>query len=491
MKIGISLAATTLASFTLTSFAAHADGPPPMSLLKRPHVGEPLMSRAGDESELPARRPDGLWLPLEVLPGLRLATTIKIQGHDLKVWLDTGAQATTITKKAAHDLGLDAPNVVRNPIGVRGAAGGSVDAYYVDVPDIEFGSHMKGAHVVVVPEVEESVDGLLGFEILSQVDLMLAVDEGQLGVFPASKGFIGARDNIVMIQPAEAVLVPAHFAEHDIGRSVFILDTGAWHSLLDSGVGDGAGLKVDKRFPALIGGVDGAAKSDGVYVIDHLYLGKERVDVGALRPYRTTGGNANPDLPQSLLGADVTMRQRTLLSTQRGQLRMAPMPIRPATRSHGPDGKPCVDAAGKERPCVEVAVGQKDGKPCVGFAIDKAWGGKHISALIDVLDKDGNNALAGGFFYVKADVPAEGFADCVDPQHVLPAYGIATGAPISLLRFRVVDKAPDECPPAEPAEHAKDAKDAAKDTAKDAKPAGDAKLAAPSRCVVFTGASPE
>ncbi len=428
-------------------------GPPPLSLSRRPRAGEPLFGAAGDIAELPLRHPQAVWLPLEIGAGLHLVTHVLIQGRDTRVLLDTGASTTAISARLAAALGLDAPGVVHYPAKTHDAHGRLIDTYDVDVGIITLGKvRVHGVRATVVDGLQ--ADALVGYDVLREVDMVFAVDQGVLGIYPPGTGFLTARDNVVRIAVGPGPMLLAPLDESGRAAIPFLLDTGASHTLVDEKLGEALDLPVQGGLAADIASLDGTRRrSEGAFVIDHLLLGRERVDVGAVRAWKGRGA-------MNLLGNDVTLRQRVLLTSEHAELRLAPMPIRPATRGKGPDGKPCA-----EGPCVRTAVGVARGAPCVGLAVDKVWAGRRIEAVIEVLDDKDENALAGGLFVVRAVVPENGLAMCADAGGVLPAYGVRAGAPASLMRF--VARA-----------------------SSGSAPAGDAFSCRGDLCLLFTGAAP-
>ncbi len=420
----------------MAATGALAGAPPPSSLsplplARRPHAAEPRMDAGGDVVDLPRRKPGAAWLPIDLSQGLRLRFPVRIQGHELTAIIDTGAYITTISASASHALGLDAASVSHRMVTSFDINHKKIEHYRVHLGTVELGDiHLEGLEADVVPRLADC-DILLGFEVLFSTDLLFALDEGLLGVFPAGKGTLTARDSVVRISVRDRAF--AALPLDDSGRitAVMLIDTGAPHSTLDPVVADPAAVPLDHRFARAIAGFDGTGKaSKGAYVLPHFRLGRERVDVGPVLADQAY---------ESILGNDVLMRHRTLLASHHAELRFAPMPIRPAFRTHGPDGAAC---AGK---CVEAAVEQRGGVPCLRLRVGKAWGNKHVLALVDVLDDDGASAVSGGFFIYELAVPAAGTSTCGDPDGVLRTFGVKPGAPVSLLRFHVPSAAGRSC----------------------------------------------
>jgi hypothetical protein len=419
----------------VVALCALADAPRPLPLLHRPHAGEPLQGESGDIADLAQKKPDAVWYPLDLLRGKRIRAHVNIKGHDFALILDTGSYATMLTVDAAKEIGLlgHGDHVgLSHGIDVNGAR---MTSRITDLGDFDFGKvRVTGVPAEILEAKKfESSDGVIGFDVIANVDLLFAVDQGLLGVFRPSEGTLTARDNVLKLEiHHRGPHVAVHF-DDGMEFAPFTLDTGAPTSCIQESLGKEYRLVLDKRFARPMGGwTRKRIKSSGATVIPHLRLGDERVDVGSVMMEHV--GLAN------LIGLDVLLRQRTLMSPDRHELHLAPMPVRPPQRSAGPDGKPCDGGA-----CVLASVEEQDGAPCAQLLVGPAWGGKHVTALVEVVDDDGNTRLGGGYFVFHADVPDGGGAACLDPEHVLPAYDIQKGARVSLLRFHVAPKEDFEC----------------------------------------------
>lgn len=409
---------------------AHAGG------LARPRSGEPAGDARGDVATLPQKYPEATWLPLDLV-GLRLRTTLLLNGVPVPVILDTGAATTVVNPDVAHRIGLDAPLVVRHPIQTVDANSDRVDGYLADIDAVVIGAvRVRGVRAAVLPMPGE-LTVLIGYDVLAHVDLFFAVDEGLIGIFAPGKGPPPPRSQSLRITTVEVPMLFVPFDESGREAENFILDTGSPVTLLDRAKGDAFGLPLDARFQSLVTGVSGKSRTTtGAYRVPSFRIGHERVDIGPVVALR---GEV------SLLGNDVTLRHRTLLSSDNALLSLSPLPVRPGTRSTGPDGKPC--AAG---PCVAVAIGEQPaekGGPCLSIDIDAAWSGQTVAGLVDVLGASGDSAVGGGLFFFEARVPAAGMHVCVDTVSALrtwkvPPTAAKQGTTTSLLRFHV---------PAEPA----------------------------------------
>ena len=169
-------------------------------------------------------------------------------------------------------------------------------------------------------------------------------------------------------------------------------------------------------------GMQSTTTTKGAYRMDRFELGRERLDLGRVHAVR---GEV------SLLGNDVTMRHRAMLSTERATLDLAALPIRPPTRTPGPDGAACASG-----PCARVAVDVTPANaPCLRVDIDGVWRGRVIEGLVDVLDDDSASAVGGGLFFFHVRVPDEGVHVCLDVDGALSTWQVPAKSTTSLLRF--------------------------------------------------------
>jgi clan AA aspartic protease (TIGR02281 family) len=388
--------------------------------LPRPRGGEPQSDEHGDLATLPLKYPEGTWLPLD-LYGLRLRTNVEINGHTTTILIDTGAEGTVLNRTIAHAAGLDGPLAVRYPTKGKDATGAIIDGYLAELDAIVLGPvRVRGVRALVLPTDDESF-ALLGYDVLAHVDLFFAFDEGLVGIFGPGKGPVPPRAKEVRIGTRTGPLVPVIFDDSGRESTGFMLDTGSPFTTLDDAFGDAVSLPLDARFRRVYTGISGRPlETKGAYAMPAFRLGKERVDIGPVYAVRGHG---------SLLGNDVTLRHRTLLSSERATLALSPLPLRPAVRSAGPDGKPC--AAG---PCVKVGITTSPA-PCLAVDIDGAWAGRVVEGLVDVVGAGGDSAIGGGFLFFEARVPAAGVHVCVDPQQVLTTFAVTSTSTPSLLRF--------------------------------------------------------
>ncbi|HEY1099738.1 MAG TPA: retropepsin-like aspartic protease [Myxococcota bacterium] len=386
----------------------------------RPRVAEPAVDHDGDVATLPTKHRDGVWLPIDMV-GLRLRTTVKLNGVDVPVILDTGAQVTVLSREVATLIGLDAPAVVRRPVKLSDFNGRIVDAWSAEIDAVIVGPvRVRGVRAVVADVPPELV--AIGYDVLAHTDLYFAVDEGVVGVFAPGKGPSLPRAKRVQMATLAAPLVPGPL--DDSGRTTvpFTIDTGSPRTTIEDVKGDAVALPLDERFAGPLPGAHSTSTSTGAYRVERFKLGRERVDLGRVYALRAA---------QSVLGNDVTMRHRTVLSSERAQITFAPVPIRPDRRSHGPDGVACANG-----PCARVAIDTKDdGSPCLRLDIDAAWNGRTLEGLVDVLDADSGSAVGGGLFFFHVRVPAMGVHLCTDVDRALATWQVPASSTTSLLRL--------------------------------------------------------
>jgi len=386
----------------------------------RPRVAEPAIGRDGDIATLAAKYPEGTWLPVDLL-GLRLRTTIAINGVPTSVILDTGAQATLLSKAVAHRIGLDGPLVVKKPIEIIDANRRAADAVMVEIDAVTIGSvRVRGVRAIVADVPDDLV--LLGYDVLAHVDLFFALDEGIVGVFAPGKGPVPSRAKRVAIATLSRPGVPVPLDDSGRTTAAFMIDTGSPTTTLRDVLGDDVGLPLDTRFRRTVSGMHSRTTTKGAYRLERFQLGRERIDLG--RVYAIRG-------ELSLLGNDVTMRHRAMLSSERATLDLAGLPIRPPTRTLGPDGAACASG-----PCARVAVDVTPANaPCLRVDIDSAWRDRVIEGLVDVLDQDSDSAVGGGLFFFHVRVPDDGVHVCLDVDGALSTWKVPAKSTTSLLRF--------------------------------------------------------
>jgi predicted aspartyl protease len=120
-------------------------------------------------------------LPIRIAGG-HLYTTVKLNGIDLRMLIDTGSEWTTVSKAAATRMGLS----FRRAGDVYGI-GGYTAVYGFEATTFEIGRLHGHALPLAVSEIsfddgDEQADGLLGADYLSGYDMDVDIS-GKIGLF--------------------------------------------------------------------------------------------------------------------------------------------------------------------------------------------------------------------------------------------------------------------------------------------------------------------
>jgi hypothetical protein len=398
--------------------------------------GEPPVSEHGsDVSDLPARFPKGDWLPLRgTLRWPVLAVDVTANGEAAVAVLDTGAQTSTMSVEMAGRLGLIGEDGLKGrQTTVRNANGEHVQATTLLLGDLAMGRHRwteVSAHVVsgMPPDLL-----LIGADVLSDVDLYLAAEEGLVGVFAGGQGPRELGDVVVVGEAADRELRVLGLADGVAGTAKipFVVDTGATNTSVPIILGSQARLKADVSYEAMSLGVGGdASERRGRFVLDPLALGTVKGDVGRVLALGMPHGE------MGLLGADVLVRRRAMLSVAQGALALKPLDRRPPTRSRGPRGVTCPGG-----PCVSVAVVEKPGTydasdmqgVCLQVDVDRVYGGKTLELVVTAQDPD---LLDGGAIHLFLTADNTGAHVCRPLWKQLAEKGLRAGTPLSLRWVR-------------------------------------------------------
>lgn len=413
--------------------------------------------------------PDAIWLPLQQpLMQHSLDVVVLVDGQPVVATLDTGAMVTAMSSTLAQRLGLsERVAQSRDHMPITDAHGQAGQASRVLVSTLGFAQQwIDDASVWVFPSERETF--LIGMDHLQRYDLYLVIDQGYVGLFPAGQGPRHDDDTVIPLIPGErSVLVRARApGARGTAEATMVIDTGAEFTTFPSAPALEAGVPADLRFKATTLGVASEQRHEGMFRIDHLAVGD--VDVGAVFAREATGNGGNGP---GLLGLDVLARTRTLIVTSgKPELRLAPLPRRPAFVSASPGGFPC------QGPCVavglvalplelraelvrqqvqdilaaaaadqlrggrgDVASGrrtyalprdQRSDGVCLDVDVDPAYADRVVEfAVTDVAGELGGNALT-----VRLRVPAGGLHDCIDLPASTAPLGLRAGTPLS-LRF--------------------------------------------------------
>lgn len=357
-----------------------------------------------DRPTLPDRHPMADWLPLEgpLLSG-QLVVTVEIEGHHVRAIVDTGSQVSIVSEPFARDLELT-PDPQTTAI--VDAHGGRVDGKRARASSLLVGRRVfRDVSFLVLGDQPFRV--LLGADVLHRLDLVIAPDEGLLGVFDASAAPI---DDAVVIplSPMRTLLTVTARAKGKKSDTQFplLVDTGASLTAIPARVGMDAGLPADLSFSSTTLSMGGAQENRGRFVLDALVFDPPG---HAVHNVYANAGVIDRGQTFGLLGNDVLFRTRTTLSFQRALLALAPIPRRPAARTAGPEGTVCDGA------CVQVelarrapsgkAVEQSRSDRCLKTRVSRAYSGRTLEMAVVGFSKH-DAPLPGGIRVLTTVGPA-------------------------------------------------------------------------------------
>jgi hypothetical protein len=407
-------------------------------------AGTPRVSAHGsDLSDLPQLYPDGDWVPIEA-PILSMAVLVKVKvnGDTAVATLDTGAMTTTMSAVVAERLGIIDEGTPRGrPVRAIDAHGSVIMGEKLRLGELAIGRHRWiDVEVTVLGDAPDLF--LVGADLLREVDLYIAADEGMVGVFDAGRGPVEAADRVVRLERSDRQLVVTAQAKGGAGGTVrfpLIVDTGAWNTSVPLLVGINGGLSADLGYESTTVAVGGEQTNRGRFVLDPMTLGPDAVPVGRVLAIGSTLDNEGGI---GLLGNDVMMRQHTIVSFRRAELRLRSAPMRPPTRDRGPGGVTCSDAAGTRIPCVSVAIVTKPDDTyeaadlpgaCLKIDVDESFSGKTLELAITGVSNDLMNGGAIRAFMTANDAGAHA---CFHLWRQLEKLGIGAGTPLSLRWVR-------------------------------------------------------
>lgn len=372
------------------------------------------MSALGsDVSDLPRLYPNGEWLPIEApLLSMQLIVKVTVNGRAMPAILDTGAMGTTMSQPVAAKLGLLTADTPRGmPVRAVDAHGDVIMGEKVQVPAIGLGARQfKNIQVTVLGDQPDLF--LIGADVLANVDLFMAADEGLVGIFPPGAAPRRVDDVIVPLKVGPRQLVVQGAAVGRGGKQTtfeFLVDSGAWNSSVPTIIGVNAGFPADLAYASTTVGVAGEQEARGRFVLDPLTLGERGAPVGRVLALSSTidGGEGF-----GLLGNDVLMRFHSVISFKDAELRLRPLPRRAATRVTGPGGTRCT-REGAAVPCVAVAMATTTAEPaaddwpgvCLQVDVDAAYAGQTLELAITAEDDHAVSLFNGGAIraYVSAD----------------------------------------------------------------------------------------
>jgi hypothetical protein len=149
---------------TLRFEAIELNRPFPDTLLVRPAIAHKASFRDGASSTG--------WIPFEFFGGNRIYFPAKVNGHDIVVLLDSGAQTSVIDKTVARSIGLDSKGGGVTVLGSGGAeTAGVINGLTVEVGNLK----LSGLTVVSLDlqshagQIGHSLPFVLGDELFSEV----------------------------------------------------------------------------------------------------------------------------------------------------------------------------------------------------------------------------------------------------------------------------------------------------------------------------------
>lgn len=428
--------ATTSPSFVRPGTTSYAAADPALMV--------PAMSALGsDVSDLPQRFARGDWLPLETsLLSLDLVVKVVVNGRRVSAILDTGAMATTMSTRLATRLGVLTSSTPRGtPVRAVDAHGDVIIGERIVVDGIELGARrFDGLMVTVLDRPTEMF--LIGADILADLDLYIAADEGLVGLFPPGLAPHHPDELVVPVAVEDGQLIAKATAVGRGGVPVdfdLLIDSGAWNTSVPAFVGINAGVRADLDYVSTTIGVAGEQEARGRFVLDPLRLGPGRVSVGRVLALAATMDRGSG---LGLLGNDVLMRFHSVISFRDGTLRLRPFAPRPSERLVGPGGARC-GPDGKS-PCVAVtlttttAVPAPDDWPgvCLQVDVDPVYAGQTVELAMTAEDDETVSLLSGGAIRAYVSVDQHGAQHCFPLWPQMQRLGLHATSRLSLRWVR-------------------------------------------------------
>jgi clan AA aspartic protease (TIGR02281 family) len=440
------------------------------------HAPEPIVS--GDGSDVATgvtTWPGAAWLPLqEPLGGHRMEVVVVVNGAPAVATIDTGATDTSMSSATARRLGLSAlVDAATERREFADAHGERAEARRIVVDSLALGSEwLEDVGVWVLPG-----DGdlfLIGMDQLRRHDILLDVEQGHVGLFPAGTGPRDSDITIPLRAEENALLVDVEAAgRSETARATLIVDTGAESTMFPSAPAVMAGVDADLRFKKTTVGVLSTRQQAGRFRIDHLRVGG--VDVGAVAAYEDI---ANGGQGPGLLGIDALGRFRVVIVTSgpTPALHLWRLPPRAPTRTTGPQGETCSGGCvgvklEKRTPFYGVPLPQRDYRTvlediaadqlrggdgstpvdgprvfvpstdgrddgvCLGIEIHRLYAGQRLEfAVTDAAETPGGRLAGHALTFFIDEVPALGYRACLPLPQATAAMGLTLSTPLS-LRF--------------------------------------------------------
>ena len=272
--------------------------------------------------------------------GVRVLADAKLNGHDARLVVDSGAFASTLSEAAARKVGA-------NPRGLSGFQIGGIGGYReagAVALDLTLGvTTFRAEQFVVLPGEDDTnvPSALLGREFLLQHDLDFDLADGLLRFVRP----VGCTDDQMVFwnKPySEAVLEDARTDRAEIRVKTFVnghpvlalIDSGAPFSTITTGAAERVGLDPSHAASAgLVGGLGRGQMVARVAHVNSFTIGEETIknsklliaDLWHYNVVPETGtrlGNAAviADQPEMLLGADFLKAHRVLFAPSHGRI---------------------------------------------------------------------------------------------------------------------------------------------------------------------------
>lgn len=318
------------------------------------------------------------WLPLLGPPGQRrVEVVVLLDGQPTRAILDTGAMTSTISVSLAKRLGLSAEE---KTVGVVDAHGAVTHAQTAVLESIALGRQwIDDVEVLVLPREQDFV--LIGYDVLRHFDILLAHDEGVVGLLPPGTA------------PTTGKPVPLHLdatgralhidvevqGKNDRARSTLVVDTGAEATAFPSAPAMLAGVEVDRRFRSTTVGVASTKEEPGRYALRPLWA--DGVDLGHVLAWE----GLSDDGTSGLLGNDVLLSHRTTIVSADApggpQLVLAPLTTLPSTLPCRDYAQSRVGETAVEGACLQVRVVRAEGADLKQLRFNRAWNNGGAEAL--------------------------------------------------------------------------------------------------------------
>lgn len=427
-----------------------SDAPEVIALSSASSTSRPTTPRVSaqgsDLSDLPTLFPDADWLPIEgPILSMAVVTRAIVNGVSALATLDTGATVTTMSQPMAERLGvLDDDTPRGRPVRALDAHGNVVMGEKLRLRELRLGTRsFTNVEATVVGDAPDLL--LVGADILQRLDLYIAADEGLVGLFDAGRSPAESTDRVVPLERGDRQLVARARAAGSSGEVRFplIVDSGAWTTTVPLLPGLHGGLRTDVNFESTTVAVGGEQMNRGRFVLEPLRLGPDDVSVGrVLALGGTLGGTLEEASGLGLLGNDVLMRQPTVISFARSELRFKGSVPRPPWRERGPGGAPCSDDHGAPAPCVRVALVPKPDDNydatdlpgvCLQIDVDESYAGRTVELAITGVSSELMNGGAIRAFMTANDAGAH---SCFHVWRQLEHLGLREDTPLSLRWVR-------------------------------------------------------